>query len=467
MSERAERYFEEALGAVRIRDYERAAGLLVEAIKLKPRFSEAWVVRGNILHACERHFDSILHYDRALDINDKLHDAWNNRGIAFADIGMWAAAEDSFGKSIAQLDALEPHMGLANMYCTLMRLPEAAAHYQLALDRGAGPDAQFNRGVTLLGLGQWQEGSRDYEARWQNTPYPPRAYRDYPKWAGEDLTGKRILLYPEQGYGDEIMALRFAAVVKMHHPTAEVIVQARGPMLRLVEGSIGHAVVPMHADEQPEADYSCPLLDVPMALGLKPEGAPFFGASLRYLQAPDRAMVDLWKKRLHNVLGDGLKVGLCWSSGGHLNTARAAQASKSIPLPWLKGLALPGVHLVSLQHDRREPIPDGLPLTDWMADCRDFADTAALTEALDLVISVDTAVAHLAGALGKPTWNFVRYSGYWPWLTAEAAGHPELAIWYPSMKLLRQPQLGNWAEPVKQATSWLRDVVQAQAVAAT
>lgn len=463
MSELANRYFENALGAIKGQDYNRAEGLLVEAIKLKPDFSEAWVVRGNVLHAQERHFDAILHYDRALNINDKLQDAWNNRGFAFSDIGMWSTAEDSFRKSIALIDAVEPYMGLANMYCTLNRLPEAAAAYRAAIERGGGPDAHFNLGVTLLGMGQWKEGFREYEHRWLNTPYPPRAYRNYPKWQGECLDGKTILLYGEQGYGDEIMALRFAETV-LHRYSCKVILMARGPMERLARTMRRPdlLVVSAQADQFWTADYSCPLLDVPMVLDIDWHSA-WVNADRRknYLHA-EPADVEDWRHRLAS-LPPGLKVGLCWSSGGHLNTARSAQLAKSIPLPWLKGLALPGVNLISLQHDRRERMPDGLPIVDWMKDCHDFADTAALIEGLDLVISVDTAVAHLAGAMGKPVWNFVRSSGYWPWLTAEAAGGPERSIWYSNMKLLRQPSLANWHEPIERCIGWLREELKARA----
>jgi tetratricopeptide (TPR) repeat protein len=460
VSELAEKYFEKALTAIRIRDYDRAAGLLVEAIKLKPDFTEAWVVRGNVLDALERSFDAILHYDRALGINDRLHDAWNNRGIAFANIGMWLSAEESFRKSAEILPALEPHMGLANMYCTLNRLEDAAAEYRAAISCGAGADARFNLGVTLLGLGKWSEGFDEYEYRWENTPYPPRAYRDYRKWCGEDLSHKRILLYGEQGYGDEIMALRFAETLAYRYPLSYVMVQARSPMLRLAGEmqTINLRVVDGHGNWQ--ADYSCPLLEVPMVLGLTHNDV----AASPYLSAPyaaDRALYD-WRDRL-DLLPPGLNVGLCWSSGGHLDTARAARLAKSIPLQWLKPLAMPGVNLISLQKPQ-ESLGD-MPITDWMDECHDFADTAALIEELDLVISVDTAVAHLAGAMGRPVWNFVRYSGYWPWCTADVVGNPEKAIWYPSMKLLRQPSLANWAEPIERATRWLTAETQKRAAA--
>jgi hypothetical protein len=166
----------------------------------------------------------------------------------------------------------------------------------------------------------------------------------------------------------------------------------------------------------------------------------------------------MWLERV-SKLPKGLNVGLCWSSGGHLNTARASQITKSIPLPWLKSLALHRVNLISLQKDAPRSTDPGFPITDWTEELHDFADTAALIETLDLVISVDTSVAHLAGALGKPVWNFVRFSGYWPWLTSEAAGSPEHSIWYPSMKLLRQPALGNWAQPIERATKMLNELV--------
>jgi Glycosyltransferase family 9 (heptosyltransferase)/Tetratricopeptide repeat len=458
VKELAERWFEKALTAIRGHANDYALACLVEAIKLNPEFAEAWIVRGNVLHSTERHFDSLLHYDRALSINESLHDAWNNRGLAFADLGMWGEAEHSFRRSAEIMPALEPHMGLANMFCTIMRLEEAAAEYGEAVKYGGGPEAHFNRGVTLLGLGRWEEGFAEYEHRWENTPYPPAAYRNYPKWRGEDLSDKTIVLYPEQGYGDEIMAQRFAIDVAHRWPKARVVVQARAPMLRLAEGlgrgccSIG--ALHMHDDNPVSADYSCPLLDVPMVLGLGIPGR--FQLRTSYLAAPNREMVKTWHHRLHN-LPKGLNVGLCWSSGGHLNTARAAQQSKSIPLGALKSLGLTGVNLISLQKES-EPVPDGFPLTaDWVDDCHDFADTAALIEALDLVISVDTAVAHLAGALGKPVWNFVRFSGYWPWLTAEAAGSPEHSIWYPSMTLLRQPRLMDWREPIARATKMLSE----------
>ncbi len=435
---------------MRHRDNKTALALLVEVIKLKPEFYEAWIVRGNVLHAMDNHFEALLHYDRALSIKDTVSDAWNNRGMAFGDIGMYAEAELSFRRSISILDAVEPHMGLANMYVSIMRLQDGVNEYHEAIKINPGLfDARFNLGVTLLGQGNWDEGFSEYEWRWQNTPYPPRAYRNYPKWRGEDLTGKRILLYPEQGYGDEILALRFANTIVNKYDNSYVIVQARSPMFQLAKcmqlaGKSSIAVVAMNDDTEWRADFSCPLLDVPMVLGLGPDSVicdPYLSAPYGTVDEP----YD-WHRRLAEI--DGLKVGVCWSSGGHLETAKAAQLSKSIKLEWLRGLAVPGVSLVSLQKPQL-PIPADFPIIDWMDECHDFRDTAALIDCLDVVVSVDTAVAHLAGAMGKETYNLVRYSGYWPWLAPDVAPSPAKAIWYPSMTLLRQPSLHNWQKPLE------------------
>jgi len=198
-----------------------------------------------------------------------------------------------------------------------------------------------------------------------------------------------------------------------------------------------------------KADYSCALLDVPAVLGLDHTKVSQDG----YLLAPGGD----WWPRLEK-LPPGLKVGLCWSSGTHMNTARAAHLAKSIPLQHLSFLKTPGVNFISLQKPREVNL-DGTGIIDWTDDIHDFGDTAGLISYLDLVISVDTAVAHLAGALGVECWNFVRFSGYWPWVSPEVLKDKHHSIWYPNMKLLRQPGLNDWREPLALASEWLQERV--------
>lgn len=445
MSALTDRLFEKALAALKIRDFETASQLCVEVIKFEPEFYEAWIMRGNILQAQDRSFDSILHYDAALRIKDDLRDAWHDRGIAFCNLGMWKAAEDSFNRSLAVMPTLETHTGIAGMWCNLMELDKACHHYREALKIGDDPKVRFNLGVTLLGMGEWEEGYKEYEYRWQCAAFLPRGYALYPKWQGEPLLGKTILLYTEQGYGDEIMSLRFAD--KKLLGAKKVILQVREPLLRLAETVPFHIdqILPAHAAPPSGIDVSSPLLDVPMCMKMRPFDIPVHD---EYLRAPDRLRVDAWKKRLP----EGRNVGICWQSGGHLETAKSAQAQKSLPPFFLKHFMIAGVNLISLQKPKIDDAPT--EIIDFMDECDDFSDTAALIEALDLTITVDTAVAHLAGALGKPVWNFVRYSGYWPWLGPEVTigGPTGHCLWYPfNMKLFRQPRLNDWATPVQQA----------------
>lgn len=448
---KADEVFEKALLAIKDRNFDRAAWLLVEAIKKKPDFAEAWVVRGNVVHAQGRFFDSLLHYDRALQINPKLHDAWCNRGIAFSDIGLWDSASECFQKSLALMPAVEPYINLANMECHRMRLPEAEAAYRAALKLEPGNyDAHINLGLTLLGQGRWQEGYPEYAWRHRNTPYPPRARRLFPPWDGSSLAGKTILLYPEQGFGDEILFMRFAAMVKRESPGARVVLEVRPPLVRLARSLAGVDDIVLMGDEIPESigsiDCSCALVDVPFFLGLGPQDVTPAGRHHYF----DASMALI-------CMSPGLDVGLCWSSGQRpLQPETAAtSAAKSIHLEWLRGLEMPGVNLVSLQKEHGDQkLVAEMGLIDPMADVNDFADTAAIIARLDLVISVDTAVAHLAGAMGKPVWNLVRFNAYWPWLEAT-----DRTPWYPSMKIYRQPQLGDWDDPIKRVVRDLAALV--------
>ena len=445
-----EQFFEKALLAIKDRNYERAAALLVETIKLKPDYAEAWVVRGNVVHALGRYFDSLLHYDRALELNPKLHDGWCNRGIAFSDIGLWESAEECFKKSLELLPAVEPHMNLANMYCHTMRLDDAEREYRACLEIEPGNyDAHINLGITLLGMGKWKEGWLEYLWRHRNTPYPPRSARYFNRWLGEDLKGKTIILYPEQGFGDEILFMRYASVLK-EHGAGKVILEARAPLLRLAKTVQGVDEVVLYNDIPPLGiDLSCALMDVPMFLG---HDKPCKFRYPVYLKPP---LPD--QRRFPSLRGNDFKVGLCWSAGQRpLQPETAATAAmKSIHLEWLKVLAMPGVQLVSLQKEHNDDkLVKELGMIDHMGGVQDFSDTAEIIAPLNLVISVDTAVAHLAGAMGKLVWNLTRFNAYWPWGMAVTE-----TDWYGSMRLMRQPQIADWGTPIKLAVNSLRELV--------
>lgn len=444
--------FEKALLKLKERDLTRAREFLTNCLKAQPEHAEAWMIAGNIEHAEGRFLSALLHHDRAVAIAPGKYDAWNNRGIALSDLGLFASARESFEKSIAILDAYEPRMNLAAMYCHLMDLTNAEQQYRAAYKTHVQDyEVAIQLGLALLGQGRWKEGFEHYEARLKNSPHPPPEER-YPRWRGEDLEGKDIMLWPEQGIGDEIMMMRFAPEVKKRHPgVAHVILEVRPPMFAAAAAGLQGVddIVVQHGYRR-DVDYQCALTDLPMVFGTEPNTIP---AAQGYFKFPGGGQPS-W---LAHTGAGKLKVGVCWNSGRRplQPEVEASFKTKSIPLEWLAPLAQKGVQLYSLQKEHNDhQLMRKLGIIDYMPEIHSFIETAGLIDALDLVISVDTAVAHMAGAMGAPVWNFVRFSGYWPWMNETG-----LTAWYDSMRIYRQPQLGDWDEPIKRAASDLCELV--------
>ena len=441
----AEFLFEKALLALKQREYDKALDFLANCIKADPDHAEAWMIRGNIEHAQGRVFNALLHHDRAVVLDPNKYDAWCNRGIAFADLGLFSSARECYEKSLAIVDAYEPRMNMAAMYCHLMELENAEAQYRAALaGRPLDYEGAIQLGLCLLGQGRWKEGFEHYQVRLLNSPHPVREVKLAPPWLGEDLADKVILLYPEQGLGDEVLFQRFALVLRDRW-AARVILEARPPLYRLAKNMAVDRVIVHHDDLPFPVDYQCALTDVAMRLGIEPGTMPYAD---RYLKIPREWL------RLPET---SFNVGLCWSTGRRplQPEVEASWKTKSVPLEWLEPLRQAGVQLYSLQkrHWDDPRLMAKLWIVDMMDGVNDFYDTAALIAGLDLVISVDTAVAHVAGAMGVPVWNLVRFSGYWPWMRETGR-----TAWYESMRLYRQPALGDWDTPIKQMAEDLREL---------
>jgi len=282
-----------------------------------------------------------------------------------------------------------------------------------------------------------------------------RTKRNFPQpmWKGEALHGQRILLHAEQGFGDALQFIRYAPLVAERG--GQVVVECQPGLKTLLTSIAEIAQIIDQGETLPAFDLHCPLMSLPLAFGSRVETIP---AAIPYLRA-DAARMARWRERLDQEKawpstvnpppGGSLKVGLVWAGKErpHQITLRPVNARRSMSLSQFAPLAdVPGVVFVSLQKggpaaQARTP-PEGMRLVDWTDELEDFADTAALIECLDLVISVDTAVAHLAGALGKPVWLLNRFDTCWRWF-AEREDSP----WYPAMRLFRQPRYMEW-EPV-------------------
>jgi hypothetical protein len=322
-------------------------------------------------------------------------------------------------------------------------LDEALASYDRALSlRPDFPEAHLNRATSLLSLGDLQPGFEEYRWRWRTRNFRPLAPRlDWPAWEGEDLAGRSILLHGEQGFGDHLQFVRYAPLVAAR--AGRVTLLTEPPLVRLFQ-SIPEVEVLDALPVDAAFDVHAPLMDLPRlfvtTLGTVPGDTPYLAA--------ERADVAMWARRLAGQRG--LTVGLVWAGDTHKGrpAGAAVDRRRSLRLAQFAPLAdVENVTFYSLQ--KGEPAaqaldpPPGLQLVDVTDELHDFSDTAALIANLDLVIAVDTAVAHLAGALGKPVWILSRYEGDWRWLNGR-----EDSPWYPPARLFHQRASGAWDEVI-------------------
>lgn len=438
MALKAEQLFERGVAHFDKRQYERAAFFLRECVKVAPDHADAFHMYGLVRLRERSPLDAVLALQHARSLGGDRPEFMNNLGIAFAEMGMFQAAEAAYQDSLSKQLAVDPFMGLGSLYGHLNRLEDCEHAYAAAIELQPDlQDAHVKRAVALLGMGRWPEGWKEYAWRWEKTAYPPRARRRFPQWDGN--SGDRVVIYQEQGFGDVIMGLRF--ILDVMRNGNKICLEVSPLMRRLCEENFPDAVkVIPHGAHYPSGKWhSAALLDLPQILGVTVDDLP---RPLSYLIGG----VPGWFDRVRDPCPRGnLRVGLCWSAGRRpLQPAtEETAAAKSVDFRWLKSLLdIEGCTFYSLQVPHEEVDER---VVNLMRDVEDFADTASIIEELDLVITVDTSVAHLAGALGKETWNLVRWNGYWPWLLPQP--NDTVSLWYPTMMLFRQPALGDW-EPV-------------------
>jgi tetratricopeptide (TPR) repeat protein len=387
-----------ALQQMRRLDESRAS--FDKAIALKPTYAQAFNNRGSVLADLLRHEDAIADYDRALAINPDYAEAHYNRGIALREMNRQDAALQSYERALA----LSPNYALAH----------------------------WERGLCLLQMGRFAEGWRAYEWRWK-TPVLGTAARHFtqPLWTGETpIEGKALLLHSEQGLGDTLQFCRYAKSAA--EAGARVILDVPRPLASLMESLTGVAEIVATGDPLPTFDMHCPLLSLPLALNTTLDTIPASGA---YLKA-DPEKIAAWR----TTLGPSPKqrIGISWSG----NPAHRNDHNRSIPLSEFVKMLPPGLEYVSLQKDLRDgdrAILADARVRDFGDALQDFSDTAALCDLMDDVISVDTSIAHLAGALGKPVRILLSFSPDWRWLL-----HRSDTPWYARAKLYRQQNIGDW-----------------------
>jgi hypothetical protein len=344
-----------------------------------------------------------------------------------------------------------PQQARGRILMGLNRVPEAIDAYRRALQ--LAPDDPETHGLlarALLISGDFKRGWAEYEWRWKCPSFRevPRHFTQ-PRWNGSRADGKTILLYHEQGYGDTIQFIRFAPPVAARCDS--VIVQVPPDMMGLVRRMPGiDQVVPLGSDQLPPFDLHAALMSLPLLLNTALKTIP---AKVPYLLGSGAA-AEMWKSRMADD-GAKFRVGLTWSGRPtHPNDPQRSIALQQLaPLGKVEGVVFYSLQKNDPHHEAANP-PAPLRLIDCGDKLKDFSDSAALIHNLDLVISVDTAVAHLGGAMGKQVWTFLPFAADFRWLL----DRPDTP-WYPTMTLLRQKQPGVWADVIRETVERLRSLV--------
>jgi tetratricopeptide (TPR) repeat protein len=450
------------------------------ALNLRPDYVKAFCNLGNALSGMGRYKDAIVSYERALEIEYNSSAARHNLGNALLSLREYDRAEECFrcllqpdsgvaehhnslGNALVQqrrhLDAeacyraalnLRPdyaaaHTNLANALLALGRREEMEGHYRRSLELDPkSPGTQYNLALACLREGNFREGWQRHEWRWKfrELSLRPRKFNQ-PQWEGQQLNGETVLLHAEQGLGDTIQFIRYLPLVAARG--ARVILEVQPQLLTLFHSATCSALVCARGTALPDFAYHLPLMSLPLVFDTGIDTIP---PKSPYLHV-EESSVEM-ARQAHPRRGPNLRVGLVWAG----NPRFRGDQLRSIKLESLLPLSeVEGVDFFSLQFgapvEQMNPLQTQFPLIDACSKSKDFCETAALVATLDLVISVDTAIAHLAGAMGLPVWVLLPYLADWRWLDRR-----EDSPWYPTARLFRQPSPGDWhtvAERVRDA----------------
>ena len=406
-----------------------------KSIAINDSYINAYYNRGNVLKELKRLDEALTSYDRAIELKRDYAEAYYNRGIVLNELKRLDEALTSYDRAIElKSDYAEAYSNRGAVLKELKQLDQALTSYDRAI--AIKPDyaeAYWNKSLALLLGGDFDKGFNEYEWRWKkdNLTSPKRNFSQ-PLWLdAKDIAGKTILLHAEQGLGDTLQFCRY--VMQVAELGAKVILEVQKPLVNLLQNLTGVSQLVAKGSALPEFDYQCPLMSLPLAFKTELNSIP---SSTAYLKN-NAAKLEVWSKRL----GEKSKprIGLVWSG----NSKHGNDHNRSLSLTDVLKHLQPNFEYVSLQKEVREGDKDALTnsaVKHYGDELNDFTDTAALCDLMDIVISVDTSVAHLAGALGKTTWILLPYVPDWRWLLDR-----DDSPWYASVKLYRQDEDRQYA----------------------
>jgi tetratricopeptide (TPR) repeat protein len=415
--------------------YEEALASCDRALAIKPDFAEALNVRGNALGCLKRPMEALESFGCALKIKPDYAEALNNRGVVLRALNRLEEALESYNHALKVApDFADATYNRGMVLSELARTEEAVVAYEQALKiKPNYVEAHWNLSLCHLQLGNFKQGWEGYEWRWHEKQLK-ESKRDFlqPLWLGkESLRGKTILLHGEAGLGDTIQFCRYAKHVAALGGT--VLLQVQPPLLPLLVNLEGVRLILPKGATLPAFDYHCPLLSLPLAFQTALDDIP---ADIPYVYS-DATRRAAWQNKLGRKTKP--RVGLAWSG----NPNHHNDGNRSLALMKILPLLQEEFDWISLQQEIRSIDVDLMALRrdirHYGAQLQNFSDTAALVSLMDLVVSVDTSVAHLAGAMGKDVWILLPFNPDWRWLLGRD-DNP----WYPTVRLFRQPKIGDW-----------------------
>jgi tetratricopeptide (TPR) repeat protein len=440
-----------------LKRFEEALTSYDSAISIKPDFADAYYNRGIALKELKRFEDAIASYDRAIEIMPDFAEAYSNRGNALTELKREEEAVANYKRAIEIMpDFAEAYYNLGNALKELMRMEDALACFDKSIE--VKPDyaeAYWNKSLSLLLSGDFVRGWNLYEWRWkkEDTLENKRNFLQ-PLWLGvEDIADKTILLHAEQGLGDTIQFCRYAKLVKERG--ARLLLEVPKALLGLLSGLEGVDQFVEKGKALPSFDYHCPLMSLPLAFNTAIESIP---NKIPYIHSNLNNQIK-WQELIG---GAGFKVAVCWQG----STKAKVDVGRSFPVSLFEGLAqIDGVRLISLQKnegvEQLKNLPAGM-IVEALPDDFDggenaFLDSAAVMKCMDLVITSDTALTHLAGALGVKTWLPLKYVPDWRWMLNRSD-----SPWYPNHRLFRQKTSDDWISVFTEMEKELKSLVSSK-----
>ena len=428
----AEAYYNRGVALNELKRFDEAILSYHQAISLKPDYAEAYCNRGVALENLKRFDEALLNHDCAISLNPNIAESYSNRGIVLNKLQRFDEAMLSYNQAIAlKPDYAESYANRASTLVDRKQFNEALVDcdYAIALDSNCAK-SYWNKSWIKLSLGDYKLGWELYEWRWKS--YQKEYVREFsqPLWLGDSsISGKMVLIYDEQGLGDVIQFCRYILMVK--DLGARVIFEVPSSLVSLMSTLNDGVIIVEKGKTLPAFDFQCPIMSLPLAFKTTIESIP---VNLPYLFSDPK---KTWKKRLG--IKTKKRIGLVCSG----STLNHNDIQRTISLHLFKPLLdLPfEFHLLQkeIRSDDKTFLSEHSQIQTHQENLIDFSDTAALIKEMDLVISVDTSVAHLAGALGCPVWILIAWKPDWRWLL-DRTDSP----WYPTATLFRQPEMGDW-----------------------